>query len=111
MSERHGRQGVRRLHPRRRGHGGGRLQPAGPSRCAGVVSRAWDDLDDVAPSDFTVRNVLEVLGDGDPWAAMMPEQRVLPSALVEEGRAIPLARVQAMHEGKRRARARQDDPD
>jgi bifunctional non-homologous end joining protein LigD len=25
---------------------------------------------------------------------------------VEEGRAIPIARVQAMHEGKRRARAR-----
>jgi bifunctional non-homologous end joining protein LigD len=26
--------------------------------------------------------------------------------LIEEGHAIPVARVQAMHEGKRRARAR-----
>jgi hypothetical protein len=30
----------------------------------------------------------------------------LPPGLIEEGRAIPIARVQAMHEGKRRARAR-----
>jgi hypothetical protein len=30
----------------------------------------------------------------------------LPPGLIEEGRAIPVARVQAMHEGKRRARAR-----
>jgi bifunctional non-homologous end joining protein LigD len=30
----------------------------------------------------------------------------LSSELIEEGRAIPVARVQAMHEGKRRARAR-----
>ena len=29
-----------------------------------------------------------------------------PRTLVEEGHAIPVARVQAMHEGKRRARAR-----
>jgi hypothetical protein len=28
--------------------------------------------------------------------------------LIEEGRAIPVARVQAMHEGKRRARARRN---
>lgn len=30
----------------------------------------------------------------------------LGADLVEEGRALPVARVQAMHEGKRRARAR-----
>ncbi len=30
----------------------------------------------------------------------------LSAALIEEGHAIPVARVQAMHEGKRRARAR-----
>jgi len=29
----------------------------------------------------------------------------LSSELIQEGRAIPVARVQAMHEGKRRARA------
>jgi hypothetical protein len=33
----------------------------------------------------------------------------LVADLVEEGAAIPLGRVQAMHEGKRRARARRSD--
>jgi hypothetical protein len=36
----------------------------------------------------------------------MPAPQALSSELVDEGRAIPVARVQAMHEGKRRARAR-----
>jgi hypothetical protein len=36
----------------------------------------------------------------------MPEPQPLPADLVAEGHAIPVARVQAMHEGKRRARAR-----
>jgi hypothetical protein len=36
----------------------------------------------------------------------MPEPQTLPAGLVEEGGAIPVGRVQAMHEGKRRARAR-----
>ncbi len=66
----------------------------------------WDDLDDVTPADFTLRTALQHLGDRDPWAAQMPPPQQLPAALVEEGRAIPVARVQAMHEGKRRARAR-----
>jgi bifunctional non-homologous end joining protein LigD len=66
----------------------------------------WDDLDHVVPADFTVHTVLGHLGDGDPWAARMPAPQQLSGDLVEEGRAIPVARVQAMHEGKRRARAR-----
>jgi DNA primase len=66
----------------------------------------WDDLDDVAPGDFTVHTALRHLGDRDPWAAHMPEPQRLSADLIEEGRAIPVARVQAMHEGKRRARAR-----
>lgn len=66
----------------------------------------WDRLDDVVPGDFTVRTAIDRLGDGDPWAAQLPEPQHLPSALVEEGRTIPVARVQAMHEGKRRARER-----
>jgi bifunctional non-homologous end joining protein LigD len=66
----------------------------------------WDDLDDVAPADFTVHTALRHLGDGDPWAAHMPGPQHLSADLIEEGRAIPVARVQAMHEGKRRARAR-----
>ncbi len=68
----------------------------------------WDDLDDVVPADFTVHTALRHLGDGNPWAAQMPSPQRLSAGLVEEGRAIPVARVQAMHEGKRRARARRE---
>jgi hypothetical protein len=60
----------------------------------------------VTPGDFTVRNAGELLGERDPWAEMMPAPQRLPPQLVEEGHKIPVARVQAMHEGKRRARAR-----
>jgi bifunctional non-homologous end joining protein LigD len=67
---------------------------------------AWNELDDVTPADFTVHTALERLGDGDPWAERMPAPQELPADLVEEGHTIPIARVQAMHEGKRRARAR-----
>jgi DNA ligase D len=66
----------------------------------------WADLDDVAPADFTVHTALGHLGDRDPWAALMPAPQHLSAELVEEGHAIPVARVQAMHEGKRRARTR-----
>jgi DNA ligase D len=69
---------------------------------------AWDDLDDVAPAQFTIHTALELLGDRDPWRDHMPKPQRLPSDLVEEGHAIPVARVQAMHEGKRRARAARD---
>jgi DNA ligase D len=66
----------------------------------------WDDLDDITPADFTVHTALQVLGDRDPWASSMPSPQSLSAALIEEGHAIPVARVQAMHEGKRRARSR-----
>ena len=67
---------------------------------------AWSDLDDVSPGDFTVRTALSCLDDRDPWAAHMPAPQSVPADLIDEGHAIPIARVQAMHEGKRRARAR-----
>jgi DNA ligase D len=67
---------------------------------------AWDELDDIAPGDVTIHNALDRLGDRDPWAESMPAPQALPADLVEEGSAIPGGRVQAMHEGKRRARAR-----
>jgi bifunctional non-homologous end joining protein LigD len=66
---------------------------------------AWADLDRVAPGDFTIRSAPGLLADGDPWAHSLPAPQVLDAALIEEGRAIPVARVQAMHEGKRRAAA------
>jgi DNA ligase D len=67
---------------------------------------SWDDLDDIAPADFTVLTAPQLLGDADPWADNMPSPQLLSADLIEEGRAIPVARVQAMHEGKRRARSR-----
>jgi bifunctional non-homologous end joining protein LigD len=65
----------------------------------------WDDLDEVKPVDFTVHTALEILGDRDPWAEQMPNPQSLPASLIEAGHAVPVARVQAMHEGKRRKRA------
>jgi bifunctional non-homologous end joining protein LigD len=66
----------------------------------------WDELDDVSPADFTVLTAVRLLGDQDRWAARMPPPQRLSAELLEEGRSIPVARVQAMHEGKRRARGR-----
>jgi bifunctional non-homologous end joining protein LigD len=68
----------------------------------------WADLDQVAPADFTVRTAPGLLGDRDPWAEAMPAPQKLDARLVAEGHTIPVARVQAMHEGKRRARARRE---
>jgi DNA ligase D-like protein (predicted polymerase) len=67
---------------------------------------AWDDLDDVTPTDFTIHTALDALGDRDPWAEHMPATQHLSDELIAEGHEIPVARVQAMHEGKRRKRAR-----
>ena len=67
---------------------------------------AWEELDRVTPGDFTVHTAARLIADRDPWADLMPPPQHLGSDLIEEGRAIPVARVQAMHEGKRRARAR-----
>jgi len=67
---------------------------------------SWEALDDVTPADFTIHNTPGLLGDDDPWAAAMPGPQPLDPDLVAEGHTIPVARVQAMHEGKRRARAR-----
>jgi DNA primase len=67
---------------------------------------AWADLPSVRPGDVTVRTAPGRLGDGDPWAALLPDPQELPADLVAEGHTIPVARVQAMHEGRRRARAR-----
>jgi DNA ligase D len=69
---------------------------------------AWDELDQVAPTDFTIMTALERMGDGNPWADALPAPQQLPADLIAEGHEIPIARVAAMHEGKRRARARRD---
>lgn len=69
---------------------------------------AWDDLDDVAPGDFTIKTAARRLGDRDPWADALPAPQQIPAELIAEGHEIPIARVAAMHEGKRRARSRRD---
>jgi len=66
----------------------------------------WDELDRVAPADFTVHTAAPLIAEGHSWADLLPEPQALSSNLIEEGRAIPVARVQAMHEGKRRASSR-----
>jgi len=63
----------------------------------------WDDLAEVSPADLTITTVLDRIGDADPWADLMPPPQTLDAGLVEEGHTIPVARVAAMHEGKRRA--------
>jgi bifunctional non-homologous end joining protein LigD len=71
----------------------------------------WEGLDEARPGDFTVRTAPALLGDGDPWAEMLPAPQALPADLVGEGHGIPVARVQAMHEGKRRKKAERDAAD
>lgn len=69
----------------------------------------WDELDSVDPADYTVHTALGSLDGRDPWSDLMPGPQRLSDDLVAEGHAIPVSRVQAMHEGKRRAaKARRD---
>ncbi len=69
----------------------------------------WEDLEEVSPRDFTVRNARHRLVDAGPWLADLPAGQAVPEVLVEEGRAIAPGRVAAMHEGKRRkARVRRE---
>ena len=66
----------------------------------------WPDLERITPAEFTIHTALDALAGGDPWAESMPDPQRLPEDLIEQGRTIPVARVAAMHEGKRRARIR-----
>jgi DNA ligase D-like protein (predicted polymerase) len=68
----------------------------------------WEDLAGTSPADFTIATVPGLLGESDPWTTLMPPPQVLDHGLVEEGHTIPVARVAAMHAGKRRARARRE---
>ena len=68
----------------------------------------WSELDSVSPTDFTVHSAVEALAGRPSWTESMPAPQRLPTDLIEQGRTIPVARVAAMHEGKRRAKARRE---
>lgn len=65
---------------------------------------SWDDLDAVQPADFTMHTAPQLITGPEPWLAGLPRQQ-LSRDLLDEGHTIPLARAQAMQEGKRRARS------
>ncbi len=67
---------------------------------------SWADLDRINPTDFTIHTVLGELDHPNLWAKEMPKPQALPADLIAEGHAIPGGRVDAMHEGRRRARSR-----
>ena len=68
----------------------------------------WDELDQVAPTDFTIHTAPQLASERPSWTSLLPKPQRLPARLVDAGAAIPLGRVQAMHEGRRRARATHD---
>lgn len=65
----------------------------------------WADVEQVTPHDFTIRTVPALLAKATPWADQLPAPQALPADLIAEGHEIPIARVVAMHEGKRRKAA------
>ena len=67
----------------------------------------WDDLDTVTPARLHRPHRARPPRRPRPvGASACRRRRRCRAELVEEGHAIPVARVQAMHEGKRRKRAR-----
>lgn len=66
----------------------------------------WAELEQITPQNFTVHTARDALEGRPSWVQSMPQPQRLPMELIEFGRTIPVARVAAMHEGKRRARAR-----
>ena len=101
------RQGVRRLDARRRRDGRRRVQPAGPARRAGVVpGRLGRPRRRRARRLHRAHRARAARRRRPVGRAACPRRSTFRADLVEEGHAIPVARVQAMHEGKRRARER-----
>ena len=100
-------QGLRRFDTCRRRNRDLGLQPARAARAFPCRSRSGGTISTPsrrATSPCTTPSKRSATDD--PWAEQMPSPQQLPAELVEEGHTIPVARVQAMHEGKRRARSR-----
>ncbi len=66
----------------------------------------WEGLDAITPSAVTIHNALDRMDTAGPWRDVLGTAQALPGELVEQGHTIAVPRVQAMHEGKRRKRAR-----
>ncbi len=66
---------------------------------------AWDEVDRVIPTEFTIHTASRLASERPSWKDLLPTPQRLPAALIAAGKGIPLGRVQAMHEGRRRARA------
>ncbi|MFV0307796.1 MAG: DNA polymerase domain-containing protein [Desertimonas sp.] len=64
----------------------------------------WEALDDVEPGELTITTAVGLLDGADPWVDAMPDPQPLPADLVAAGHEIPIPRVAAMHDGKRRRR-------
>ena len=65
----------------------------------------WDELGDVVPGDFTILNGVAQMAGRPSWTQPLPEPQALPDELIAEGLEIPVPRVAAMHEAKRRKRS------
>ncbi len=68
----------------------------------------WDELDRVAPTDFTIHTAEHLAAERSSWTDLLPKPQRLPARLIGAGTIIPPGRVQAMHEGRCRARAARD---
>jgi bifunctional non-homologous end joining protein LigD len=71
----------------------------------------WDELGRIVPTDFTINTAPQLASERPSWTTLLPKPQRLPAKLVDAGRAIQPGRVQAMHEGRRRARANRDTAD
>src|SRR6202035_2222639 len=54
----------------------------------------WDELDHIAPSDFTVHTAAQKALERPSWTALLPKPQRLPARLVHAGKAIPLCSVE-----------------
>lgn len=68
----------------------------------------WDELDAVDPREITIRTAPDLLAGRPSWQDRRPAPQRLADDLVAEGHEIPVPRVAAMHEGRRRKRAATD---
>lgn len=57
---------------------------------------AWEDLTEVRPTDFTIHNLADHLGDRSPWLDSTPRDQDLPADLLSEGREMMSGPIHGM---------------